>query len=276
MPAEAVAALRAAWKEGRAPFRDEVLRAGRRRSAAHRVAPPLLYRAIGDLLPEGFAEGAGVWGLCQIFAQRNPASLARAGFAGAPAEAGDALFDAMLASKSAVVFSVDEWEQSFERMRTPNQRVQLAIRELFGELDGLAAEPPRGRDAEFPVPSFGRRAPLVHGQHHHSQSRLAPEGPRGALRINPDDAKRVGVADGGRARITTRRGSAEVAVEISDRMMTGHLVSERPRSGFPGPGGAVTTGVAPNELTRSEDRDSFAGTPWHKSTPARVEALPAR
>ncbi|MEZ4283082.1 MAG: hypothetical protein R3F21_26105, partial [Myxococcota bacterium] len=32
-------------------------------------------------------------------------------------------------------------------------------------------------------------------------------------------------------------------------------------------------GIAPNELTRSEDRDPIAGTPWHKSTPARIEAL---
>ena len=32
-------------------------------------------------------------------------------------------------------------------------------------------------------------------------------------------------------------------------------------------------GVAPNELTASEDRDPIAGTPWHKHVPARVEAL---
>ena len=30
-------------------------------------------------------------------------------------------------------------------------------------------------------------------------------------------------------------------------------------------------GVAPNELTASEDRDWFAGTPWHKHVRARVE-----
>jgi formate dehydrogenase len=35
----------------------------------------------------------------------------------------------------------------------------------------------------------------------------------------------------------------------------------------------VVTGIAPNDLTRSEDRDWIAGTPWHKHTPARVEAV---
>ena len=57
----------------------------------------------------------------------------------------------------------------------------------------------------------------------------------GALRMNPDDAVRVGLDEGGRAR--------------------------------------VVTGVAPNELTDNQDRDLFAGTPWHKSVPARIEAV---
>jgi len=35
----------------------------------------------------------------------------------------------------------------------------------------------------------------------------------------------------------------------------------------------ATTGVSPNELTSGEDRDWFAGTPWHKHVPARVVAL---
>jgi anaerobic selenocysteine-containing dehydrogenase len=38
-------------------------------------------------------------------------------------------------------------------------------------------------------------------------------------------------------------------------------------------GDRVQTGVAPNDLTRGEDRDWLAGTPWHKSPPARVEAV---
>lgn len=34
-----------------------------------------------------------------------------------------------------------------------------------------------------------------------------------------------------------------------------------------------TAGIAPNELTSSEDRDRFVGTPWHKCVPARIEAV---
>jgi len=35
----------------------------------------------------------------------------------------------------------------------------------------------------------------------------------------------------------------------------------------------VRTGTAPNELTASEDRDPWVGTPWHKSVAARLEAV---
>jgi anaerobic selenocysteine-containing dehydrogenase len=97
----------------------------------------------------------------------------------------------------------------------------------------------------------------------------------GALRMHPDDAKRVGVADGGRVRITTRRGSAEVSVELSERMQAGHVSLPNGLGlDFPAAGGSsVATGVVPNDLTRGGDRDWLAGTPWNKHTPARVEAL---
>jgi anaerobic selenocysteine-containing dehydrogenase len=245
------------------------------RPAQHGIAPVLLYRAIGDRLPEGLAEGAGVWGLCQIAAQRQPASLARAGFTGEPGEAADALFDALLTSKSAVVFSVDEWQESFARVDTPNRRIQLAVPELYAELDALADEPAPGPTREFPfVLSAGeRRSFTANTIIRNPDWRKKDRG--GALRMHPDDAKRVGVEDGGRVRLSTRRGSAEVAVEVSDRMQPGHVSLPNGLGlDFPDAAGArVATGVAPNELTAGGDRDWFAGTPWHKHTPARIEAL---
>ena len=78
-------------------------------------------------------------------------------------------------------------------------------------------------------------------------------------------------------RITTRRGSAEAVVEVSDRMQPGH-VSLPNGLGLDYPGRRrmhARHGVAPNELTASEDRDWLAGTPWHKHVPARIEAVHA-
>ena len=40
-------------------------------------------------------------------------------------------------------------------------------------------------------------------------------------------------------------------------------------------GSTVVPGVAPNALTSTEWRDTYAGTPWHKHVPARIEAWQA-
>jgi hypothetical protein len=42
-----------------------------------------------------------------------------------------------------------------------------------------------------------------------------------------------------------------------------------------GYGLAGSPGVAPNALTSTGWRDAYAGTPWHKHVPARIEAVPA-
>jgi anaerobic selenocysteine-containing dehydrogenase len=274
LPKDAVGALREAWLEGRVAFRTKFFELISTDARLVAIAPVLVYRAIGDLLPEGLAEGAGVWAICQLTAPRIAPSLARAGFTGSPPEAADALFDAMLASKTAITFSVDEWEESFARVTTPNRRIQLAIPELFDELDGLASEAEQV-NTDFPlVLSAGERRSftantIIRNPEWRKKDRA------GALRMHPDDAKRAGVEDGGRARLSTRRGSAEVSVEISDRMQPGHISLPNGLGlDFPDArGGRVAAGVSPNELTRSEDRDWLAGTPWHKHTPARVEAL---
>jgi anaerobic selenocysteine-containing dehydrogenase len=275
LPPEPVAQLRAAWKRGRGEFRAKFFALASENPQLMAIAPVALFRAIGDLLPEGFAEAAAVWALCQTAAQRQPESLARAGFAGPPPDAADALFDALLARKSAVVFSVDGWEESFARVPNRDHRIQLAIPELYEELDAL-------QDEAAPVPTGEYPFVLSAGERRSTTANTILRDPdwrrkdrAGALRIHPDDAQRVGVADGGRVRITTRRGSADVVVETTDQMRPGH-VSLPNGLGVDFPGGEgppVTAGVAPNELTCGDDRDWLAGTPWHKHTPARLEAI---
>jgi anaerobic selenocysteine-containing dehydrogenase len=274
LPADAVSALRSHMARRAAGLPRAILRA-RRSEPARRCRAGAPLPGVGEPAPARARGAAGIWALCQIAAQRHPQSLARAGFTGEPAEAADALFDALLTSKSAVVFAVDAWEENLARVGTPNGRVQLAVTELFDELDGLATEPPPGRSEEFPfMLSAGERRSFT------ANTIIRNPGWRkkdaaGALRMSPDDARRLGVANGGRVRISTRRGSAEVAIEVSDRMQPGHVSLPNGLGlDFPDASGApAATGVAPNELTRGEDRDWLAGTPWHKSTPARVEAL---
>ncbi len=90
----------------------------------------------------------------------------------------------------------------------------------------------------------------------------------GALRVSTADAARIGLANGGTAKLTTKRASAVVTVSIDDALQPGHISLP---NGFGldhlESGERLTTGVATNELTAMEDRDPWAGTPWHKTTP---------
>ena len=99
--------------------------------------------------------------------------------------------------------------------------------------------------------------------------------PDGALYINPEDAARLNLGEGSTARVSTKRGSVDVLVELNDRMQRGHVSMPNGLGlDYPGEGGArKQTGVAPNDLTWSAHRDEYVGTPWHKSVPARIEAV---
>ena len=99
--------------------------------------------------------------------------------------------------------------------------------------------------------------------------------PDGALRVSAEDAQRLGLDDGGRARVTTARGSAEATVEVSEAMLAGHasLPNGYGLDFTDAEGRTHVAGVAPNALTSSEWRDAFAGTPWHKHVPARIEPV---
>ena len=278
VPADAVAALRHAWAAGRPAFRRAFAELTAASPQALGLMPVLLYRAIGDLLPEGYAEGAALWGVCQLAARHQRASIQRAGI-GADlkntGELADALFDAILASPSGLTFAVDEWDESMRRVGTPGGRIQLALPEFFDELRGLQTESSPAPPADYPfVLSAGERRSytantIIRNPEWRRKDR------EGALRISPADAQRLGVAHGEAVRVSTRRGSTVAPVEVSDRMQPGHvsLPNGHGTDFAAGVAAATPDGTAPNELTSIADRDAFALTPWHKLVPARIERI---
>src|SRR5262245_15754217 len=268
------APLRTALTEGRMAYAGAFLEAMATNPRAARYAPILLYRTLGPTLPDGLAGAAVYWAFAHQYVQKNPVAAARAGFDGDPFTAGEKLFDAILSSETAVVFSDEEYDASWSRVRMADHRINLAIPELFGELDSLAGGP-RPRDVEFPlILSAGERRSDTTNTIIRNPASLAKER-AGTLRISAADAGRLGFADGDLVRVQTRRGSAEVPVEVSDMMQPGHisLPNGEGMDYMPRDGGGRRIGVPPNELTGSTERDFLAGTPWHKHVPAQVERI---
>ena len=91
--------------------------------------------------------------------------------------------------------------------------------------------------------------------------------------MSPSDAESLGLETGDKVIVSTRQGEGEATVEVSDRMMPGHM-------SIPNGGGLTNNlgtdkplqrvGISANELTPVDHRDFFAGTPWHKYVPASV------
>jgi anaerobic selenocysteine-containing dehydrogenase len=95
------------------------------------------------------------------------------------------------------------------------------------------------------------------------------------LWMNPGDAFQLRVQSGDRVLVITKRTSAETVVEVTDTMLPGHVALPN-GTGLWYPdreGQEFQNGVAPSELTASEHRDWFAGTPFHKHVPPRIERL---
>jgi anaerobic selenocysteine-containing dehydrogenase len=237
-----------------------------------RVLPYVLYETLGPALPDGLAGAAALWGLAQKAAMTYPDAVRRAGHAD-----GNALFTAILEGRSGVTFTVHEYEDDWNLVSHNDRRIALEIPEMLSELGALATDRPPLISDDYPIVlSAGERRAFT------ANDIIRDPGWRkrdadGALRVSVEDAAALGLVDGGRARITTAAGSAEASVEVTDVMLPGHASLP---NGFgldftDANGEQQVPGVAPNNLTSADWRDEFAGTPWHKHVPARIEALTA-
>lgn len=254
--------LRAAAREGLPAYREAFGAAAAADPNVVLLGAYVLYETLGPALPEGLAGAAALWGLAQRAAMLYPGATQRAGHAD-----GDALFAAILEGRSGITFTADEYEDAWSYVVHPDKRIALDLPELVADLRALRDSQPGWTTADLPIVlSAGERRAYTANDIFRDPTWRKRDAD-GALRVSPEDAAELGLADGGRARITTARGSAVATVEVSDLMQRGHAALP---NGF---GLGDGPGVAPNELTASDWRDPYAGTPWHKHVPARIEAV---
>jgi anaerobic selenocysteine-containing dehydrogenase len=262
-----LAPLRAAAKEGLPAFGMAFLQSvisDRRYSG---LASVILYRTLGEVLPEGSKEGAVLLGLAFRAAMQGDPGLAGAGFDGPPPVAAMKLFQAILDSPSGFVMNLRQW--SDVKVETPDGLIQLSLPDFLTEIAALM-EAPEAPPANFPfILAAGERRAFTANTIIRDPAWRRRDG-SGALRISPTDAAALGVSDDSEVTVTTRRGSVRAVVEVSETMQPGHVSLP---NGLGLSHGAQQIGTAPNELTSSDARDPYAGTPWHKYVPARIERV---
>ncbi|QLH20826.1 molybdopterin oxidoreductase family protein [Streptomyces sp. Rer75] len=124
----------------------------------------------------------------------------------------------------------------------------------------------------------GRRHLRSNNSWMHNVPALMGGSNRCTLQVHPDDAARLGLADGGLARVTGDGGALEVPVEVTDAVRTG-VVSLPHGWGHARPGTRLAVagadpGVNVNQLIDRSRLDPLSGTAVLNGCPVRVTALP--
>src|SRR5262249_3692296 len=144
-----LAPLREAARRGRPEFAAAFNKATTANPRLGAVAPVVLYRTLGPTLPRDPAPAAPLWAPAHRCASLNPAAVTPARF-GEGVEGGEKLSDAIRNSPSGVVFSADDYAETWRRIQTDDGRVHLSIPELLDELAALRHETPPGDDPAWP------------------------------------------------------------------------------------------------------------------------------
>jgi hypothetical protein len=159
-----------------------------------------------------------------------------------------------------------------EVLRTPSGMIELAP-------PGIAADMPRLRSRlsrpEGRMTLVGRRDLRSNNSWMHNIEPLVRGRPRCTLWVHPDDAERLGLADGTAARVRSRAGRLEVPVEITDAIMPG-VVSVPHGWGHDAPGISLrvasrNAGVNSNLLADELAMDPLSGNAVLNGIPVTVE-----
>jgi anaerobic selenocysteine-containing dehydrogenase len=160
------------------------------------------------------------------------------------------------------------------KVRHEGGRVRLDDPDAVEEIRRLVSA--NGAAAEFPLRLIGMRELRSHNSWMHNAPLLMRGGRTHALRMNPDDARDAGIADGEPARISSAAGSVEAPVEVTDDMSRGTVALPH---GWGHNGGWSLAneagGVNVNLLAPSgvDALERLAGMAHLNGIPVRVEAV---
>ena len=106
-----------------------------------------------------------------------------------------------------------------EVLRTASGRIELAPQAIAADMPRLREA--AGRRANGELVLIGRRQLRSNNSWMHNLEPLVRGKESCTAHVHPDDATRLGLTDGGRARASSRVGAIEVAVEVTDEVMPG-------------------------------------------------------
>ena len=164
-----------------------------------------------------------------------------------------------------------------EVLRTPSGKVELAPPEIVADVERLRAALARRVNGGLVL--VGRRQLRSNNSWMHNLDLLVRGKERCTLHVHPDDAARLGLADGEPAQVTARAGAVGVPVEITDAVMPG--VVSMPHGWGHGTDGsamavaAAHAGANSNLLSDETLLDAVSGNAVFNGIPVEVAPVAA-
>ncbi|MGZ6645287.1 MAG: molybdopterin oxidoreductase family protein, partial [Solirubrobacteraceae bacterium] len=149
-----------------------------------------------------------------------------------------------------------------EVLRTPSGRIELAPEPVVADVERLHAALGERRDGGMVL--VGRRDLRSNNSWLHNLPRMVSGPARCTAHVHPDDAARLGLADGDPVRVASRAGAIVVPAEVTDAVMPG-VVSIPHGWGHDAPGtrlrvAAEHAGVNSNVLCDEREVEPLTGT----------------
>jgi formate dehydrogenase len=162
------------------------------------------------------------------------------------------------------------------KIRHRDKRVHLAPEAIAAEVEALASDT---GDPAYPFRLIGLRELRSHNSWMHNSPLLLRGGRTHAARLHPDDAAAVGLDDGSLVCITSKSGSIELPVKVTDEMKPGTVAVPH---GWGHRGGwrlaneqAGGTNVNALASGAPEDLERLAGMAFLNGIPVRLEPVAA-
>ena len=209
------------------------------------------------------------------YASSYPEQVRRAGesegFEGSGLTLGARLFRAILEKRSGLIISKHRYEEGWSLIKNPDGRIHLAVDEMLDELAALKSEQAPGGDYPFILMAGERRSYNANQIYRDPEWRKID--PRGALKMHPEDAAGLGLANGDAVVCRNATGSVESVLELDDGMRRG--VASLPHGYGMSYKGSEAIGPQINRLTASDHCDPLSKTPFHKYVPVHIEKAQA-
>jgi anaerobic selenocysteine-containing dehydrogenase len=162
-----------------------------------------------------------------------------------------------------------------ELLRTASGKVELAPEAIVGDVERLRAAVARERNGGFLL--IGRRQLRSNNSWMHNLPALVKGKERCTLHLHPDDAERLGLADGERVGVRSATGAIDVPVEVTEDIMPG-VVSIPHGWGHDADGvrmdvASAHAGVNSNLLADESRVEPLSGNAVLNGIPVEIEAL---